>query len=84
MRVCLCLCSDALPEIRSLCVEELGLWMKLDSSAFLNDPYLKYMGWTMYDKVNNTQKDEKGTMKHIVTRTQKSYLVFQLVSCVWC
>ncbi|XP_068184959.1 cohesin subunit SA-2 isoform X2 [Antennarius striatus] len=42
---------DVLPEIRSICVEELGLWMKLYSSAFLNDSYLKYMGWMMFDKI---------------------------------
>ncbi|XP_040912788.1 cohesin subunit SA-2 isoform X2 [Toxotes jaculatrix] len=42
---------DVLPEIRSLCMEELGLWMKLYSSAFLNDSYLKYMGWMMNDKI---------------------------------
>ncbi|XP_062257949.1 cohesin subunit SA-2 isoform X3 [Platichthys flesus] len=42
---------DVLPEIRSICVEELGLWMKLYSSEFLNDTYLKYMGWMMYDKI---------------------------------
>ncbi|XP_076011271.1 cohesin subunit SA-2 isoform X2 [Genypterus blacodes] len=42
---------DVLPEIRSICVDELGLWMKLYSSAFLNDSYLKYMGWMMYDKI---------------------------------
>ncbi|XP_033984608.1 cohesin subunit SA-2 isoform X1 [Trematomus bernacchii] len=42
---------DVLPEIRSICMEELGLWMKLYSSAFLNDSYLKYMGWMMHDKI---------------------------------
>ncbi|XP_029386582.1 cohesin subunit SA-2 isoform X1 [Echeneis naucrates] len=42
---------DALPEIRSICVEELGLWIKLYSSVFLSDSYLKYMGWMMYDKI---------------------------------
>ncbi|XP_058470569.1 cohesin subunit SA-2 isoform X1 [Solea solea] len=42
---------DVLPEIRSICVEELGLWMKLYSPVFLNDTYLKYMGWMMYDKI---------------------------------
>lgn len=45
--------SDVLPEIRSICMEELGLWMKLCSSAFLNDSYLKYIGWMMHDKVNS-------------------------------
>ncbi|KAF7652393.1 hypothetical protein LDENG_00097680 [Lucifuga dentata] len=42
---------DVLPEIRSVCMEELGLWMKLYSSAFLNDSYLKYTGWMMHDKI---------------------------------
>ncbi|KAM3607691.1 uncharacterized protein V6R79_011826 [Siganus canaliculatus] len=42
---------DVLPEIRSICMEELGSWMKLYSSAFLNDSYLKYMGWMLHDKV---------------------------------
>ena len=47
--------SDVLPEVRSICMEELGLWMKLYSSAFLNDGYLKYVGWMMYDKVRNNK-----------------------------
>ncbi|CAK6959104.1 cohesin subunit SA-2 [Scomber scombrus] len=42
---------DVLPEIRSICMEELGLWMKLYSSVFLSDSYLKYMGWMMHDKI---------------------------------
>ncbi|XP_038576945.1 cohesin subunit SA-2 isoform X2 [Micropterus salmoides] len=42
---------DVLPEIRSICMEELGLWMKLYSSVFLNDSYLKYIGWMMHDKI---------------------------------
>lgn len=27
--------------------------MKLYSDAFLNDSYLKYVGWTMHDKVGH-------------------------------
>ncbi|KAM3862292.1 cohesin subunit SA-2 [Diretmus argenteus] len=42
---------DVLPEIRSMCMEELAIWMKLYSTAFLNDSYLKYMGWMMHDKI---------------------------------
>uniref|UniRef100_A0A669BTV4 Cohesin subunit SA n=1 Tax=Oreochromis niloticus TaxID=8128 RepID=A0A669BTV4_ORENI len=42
---------DVLPEIRCVCMEELGLWMKLYSSVFLSDSYLKYVGWMMHDKV---------------------------------
>nr|XP_015195780.1 PREDICTED: cohesin subunit SA-3 [Lepisosteus oculatus]XP_015195781.1 PREDICTED: cohesin subunit SA-3 [Lepisosteus oculatus]XP_015195782.1 PREDICTED: cohesin subunit SA-3 [Lepisosteus oculatus]XP_015195783.1 PREDICTED: cohesin subunit SA-3 [Lepisosteus oculatus] len=41
---------DILPEIRALCMEEIGLWMKIHSESFLNDGYLKYLGWTLHDK----------------------------------
>ncbi|CAM9127125.1 unnamed protein product, partial [Lampetra planeri] len=41
---------DAIADIRAICIEEIGMWMKLYSDAFLNDSYLKYVGWTMHDK----------------------------------
>lgn len=44
---------DVIPEIRAFCIEELMVWMKLYSSVFLNDSYLKYVGWMMHDKVGN-------------------------------
>ncbi len=44
--------SDSIAEIRAICIEEIGMWMKLYSDAFLNDSYLKYVGWTMHDKVS--------------------------------
>ncbi|KAG7261760.1 hypothetical protein CRUP_009512, partial [Coryphaenoides rupestris] len=47
----MCVCSDVLPEIRSMCTEELCSWMKLYSGSFLNDSYLKYIGWMMHDKM---------------------------------
>ncbi|XP_009980224.1 PREDICTED: cohesin subunit SA-2-like [Tauraco erythrolophus] len=43
---------DAIAEIRAICIEEIGIWMKMYSDAFLNDSYLKYVGWTMHDKVS--------------------------------
>ncbi|KAG9334166.1 hypothetical protein JZ751_009079, partial [Albula glossodonta] len=30
--------------------EEIGVWMKMYSDAFLNDSYLKYVGWTLHDR----------------------------------
>lgn len=50
----LCSNSDSIAEIRAICIEEIGVWMKLYSDAFLNDSYLKYVGWTMHDKVGYT------------------------------
>ena len=45
-------CRDTQPEIRSICVEEIGVWMKRYPAMFLDDSYLKYVGWTMYDRVS--------------------------------
>uniref|UniRef100_A0A8B9MLF1 Stromal antigen 1 n=1 Tax=Accipiter nisus TaxID=211598 RepID=A0A8B9MLF1_9AVES len=44
------LLSDAIAEIRAVCIEEIGVWMKMYSDAFLNDSYLKYVGWTLHDR----------------------------------
>uniref|UniRef100_A0A8C6S0A0 Cohesin subunit SA n=1 Tax=Nannospalax galili TaxID=1026970 RepID=A0A8C6S0A0_NANGA len=41
---------DILPEIRGICIEELGCWMQNYCVSFLNDSYLKYIGWTLHDK----------------------------------
>ncbi|MBN3295759.1 STAG2 protein, partial [Amia calva] len=41
---------DVITEIRSICMEELGVWMRLYSPVFLNDSYLKYIGWMLHDK----------------------------------
>ena len=42
---------DTRPEIRSICIAELGVWMKDYHTQFLADNYLKYIGWTLSDKV---------------------------------
>ncbi|KAE8625694.1 hypothetical protein XENTR_v10006366 [Xenopus tropicalis] len=42
---------DVVADIRSLCIEELGIWMKMYPKVYLNDSYLKYIGWMLYDKV---------------------------------
>ncbi|KAK7904044.1 hypothetical protein WMY93_016651 [Mugilogobius chulae] len=53
-RVSLCIATgkqlDAIAEIRAICIEEIGVWMKMYSDAFLNDSYLKYVGWTLHDR----------------------------------
>ncbi|KFW03541.1 Cohesin subunit SA-2, partial [Eurypyga helias] len=41
---------DVIPEIRATCVEEIGSCIKTYPDAFLNDSYLKYIGWMLYDK----------------------------------
>ncbi|NXT71971.1 STAG2 protein, partial [Chaetops frenatus] len=41
---------DVIPEIRATCIEEIANWIKTYPDAFLNDSYLKYVGWMLYDK----------------------------------
>uniref|UniRef100_A0A8C0JB27 STAG3 cohesin complex component n=1 Tax=Chelonoidis abingdonii TaxID=106734 RepID=A0A8C0JB27_CHEAB len=41
---------DVVPEIRAICIEEMGNWMQSYSASFLTDSYLKYIGWTLHDK----------------------------------
>ncbi|CAJ0954527.1 unnamed protein product, partial [Ranitomeya imitator] len=41
---------DVVSEIRALCIEEIGVWMEMYPLLYLNDSYLKYVGW-MLDKV---------------------------------
>ncbi|XP_078693251.1 cohesin subunit SA-2-like isoform X3 [Branchiostoma floridae x Branchiostoma belcheri] len=47
---------DSLPEIRAICMEEIGTWMRQYSDTFLADSYLKYVGWTLHDKVGEVRK----------------------------
>lgn len=46
---------DTLPEIRSICMNEIGWWMKKFHQNFLDDSYLKYIGWTLHDKVGDVR-----------------------------
>ncbi|XP_059146359.1 cohesin subunit SA-1-like isoform X2 [Physella acuta] len=46
---------DTQPEIRSICMAEIGVWMKKYPNMFLDDSYLKYVGWTLYDKVGEVR-----------------------------
>lgn len=46
---------DTLPEIRSICMSEIGIWMMKFSRNFLDDSYLKYIGWTLHDKVGDVR-----------------------------
>ncbi|XP_063044745.1 cohesin subunit SA-1 isoform X2 [Engraulis encrasicolus] len=41
---------DLVPEIRAVCIEELGRWLVSNPATYFNDSYLKYLGWMLYDK----------------------------------
>lgn len=44
-------------EIRALCIAELGHWMGLLKEEFLEDSYLKYIGWTLHDKREEVRRE---------------------------
>lgn len=46
---------DTLPDIRAICMTEIGVWMIKFSKNFLDDSYLKYIGWTLHDKVGDVR-----------------------------
>ncbi|XP_032234908.2 cohesin subunit SA-1 isoform X2 [Nematostella vectensis] len=46
---------DSRPEIRALCIAEIGQWMKEYSTLFLTDRYLKYIVWNLHDKVGEVR-----------------------------
>lgn len=46
---------DTLPDIRAICMAEIGIWMRKFSCNFLDDSYLKYIGWTLHDKVGEVR-----------------------------
>lgn len=47
--------------IRVSCIQSLGVWILSYPSLFLQDRYLKYLGWTLNDKVHScTSKKNSG------------------------
>ena len=41
---------DTHPEIRAICMGEIGTWIKNYHTMFLDDGYLRYIGWNLHDK----------------------------------
>lgn len=41
---------DSFPDVRVVCIEELGHWMILHPEKHVDDQYLKYIGWMFFDK----------------------------------
>ncbi|KAA0709804.1 Cohesin subunit SA-1 SCC3 -like protein 1 [Triplophysa tibetana] len=41
---------DRVPDIRAICMEEMGVWFRENPACFLNDEHLKYVGWMLHDK----------------------------------
>ncbi|VDP99219.1 unnamed protein product [Trichobilharzia regenti] len=46
---------DSQAEIRAICMQEIGVWMRRYPAMFLDDSYLKYVGWTLYDRIGDVR-----------------------------
>lgn len=42
---------DVAEDIRAVVITGVGTWIKLHPAEFLQDNYLKYLGWALSDKV---------------------------------
>lgn len=66
---------DRLTEIRVACIEELGMWLKTDPEGFLNDGCLKYLGWTLHDKVFHTHRTRQLKAQYKIKRDGISFIL---------
>merc|ERR1719186_1324186 len=46
---------DVVEDIRYLCLAELGVWLLECPMMFMEDSYLKYLGWCLHDKVGSVR-----------------------------
>ena len=46
---------DVVDDIRSACLTELGVWMTECPELYMEDSYLKYLGWPLHDKAGSVR-----------------------------
>ncbi|TKY61845.1 Sister-chromatid cohesion protein 3 [Spatholobus suberectus] len=56
---------DIDPNIRMSCIESLGAWILSYPSLFLQDLYLKYLGWTLNDKNAGVRKASINALQNL-------------------
>ncbi|KAF7818257.1 sister-chromatid cohesion protein 3 [Senna tora] len=56
---------DIDPNIRMSCIESLGVWILSYPSLFLQDLYLKYLGWTLNDKNAGVRKASISALQNL-------------------
>ncbi|KAK3120632.1 hypothetical protein QOZ80_9AG0691210 [Eleusine coracana subsp. coracana] len=66
---------DVDPDIRMSCIRSLGIWVVSYPSLFLQDIYLKYLGWTLNDK-------NAGVRRASVLALQSLYEVDNNIPCL--
>lgn len=56
---------DKVPEIRAVCMEEIGVWLRENPTSFLNDGHLKYLGWMLHDKVHTYTEEQENYIRTV-------------------
>jgi cohesin complex subunit SA-1/2 len=59
---------DTLNNIRALSLESLGTWVLNNPDTFLNNEYLKYFGWTLYDKDSSIRESILSTLNKLYSK----------------
>lgn len=58
---------DIDPSIRSLCIDHLSSWIQSCPMLFLENTYLRYLGWTLSDKIPQVRKSAIKGISTLVT-----------------
>jgi cohesin complex subunit SA-1/2 len=67
---------DVVDDIRCVCLTELGVWIMECPVLFMEDSYLKYLGWPLHDKVGSVRLCAiKSLLSLYVCRDMKDKLV---------
>ncbi|OAF70234.1 Cohesin subunit SA-3 [Intoshia linei] len=70
---------DSVSDIRSICIAEMERWMEYDRSEYLQDSYLKYIGWLLFDK-SGTVRQTALHVLHYVYSDPKNVKLLSLFS----
>ena len=80
--------KDTHPEVRAKCAETIGKLVMEYSTKFLDNQYLKYVGWALYDKSTDVRIkaleaiDNFYQSKNLISSLEPFLLRFRSASCV--
>ena len=63
---------DIDPVIRTICIDSLGLWVATHYEVFLDNSYLRYFGWLLYDKHQDLRLATIRVIFYLFTGTPES------------
>lgn len=61
---------DVSPEIRAMSIKSLGEWIKTSPTLFLDDSYLKYLGWMLSDKDSRVRLASVVAVRDLLSSTE--------------